>query len=126
MRKWLIILVLITIGIISYNYIYKDHRDIKTEQADFIISTDSLKSTFSNYPLKSEKKYLNKTIVISGIITEINTSDITIENYIFCNFGKQVDKSPIEKNNSIKVKGRFIGYDDLLELVKLDQCYVLE
>jgi hypothetical protein len=26
----------------------------------------------------------------------------------------------------IKIKGRFIGYDDLLEEIKIDQCIILE
>ena len=28
-------------------------------------------------------------------------------------------------NTKIKIKGRFIGYDDLLEHVKLDQCLII-
>ena len=31
-----------------------------------------------------------------------------------------------EENLQVKIKGRVIGYDDLLEQIKLDQCTIIE
>ena len=47
-----------------------------------------------------------------------------INNKIFCKFDNIVNK--ININDSIVVKGRCIGYDELLEEIKLDQCSIVK
>jgi hypothetical protein len=121
MRKWIILLMLIVIAILAYNYIYKDHRDIKSEEAVFILKSTDLSNEFTVNPSASEKKYLNKTIEVTGDITELNAFDLTLDDNIFCQFS---DKIKV-KSNIVSVKGRFIGYDNLLEQIKLDQCNII-
>ncbi|WP_341215055.1 hypothetical protein [uncultured Wocania sp.] len=123
--KWVFALIIILLTIIVvYNYIYQDHRNIKTEQAEFILTPKEFLNEFSINPNKSEQKYLNKTIEVSGSVSEINKTDLTIENNVFCQFNKNINLSA-KINTRIKIKGRCIGYDDLLEQVKLDQCYII-
>jgi thioredoxin-related protein len=126
MRKWIIILIISVITVvIAYNYIYQDHRDIETENAEYSIKSEELMILFSRNASEAEQKFLNKTIEISGLISEINANDITMNNNIFCQFSNDINLT-LEKNKSIKIKGRVIGYDDLLEQVKLDQCSLLK
>ncbi len=125
MRKWIIILIILIIAaIIGYNYIYQDHRDIENESVEFSISSTEIANLFSENITSSEQKFLNKTIEVSGLISEINTNDITIDDKIFCQFTDAVKTSMREKTR-IQIKGRVIGYDDLLEQVKLDQCTII-
>jgi len=121
MRKWIILIVLFVVVIIAYNYIYKDHRDINDEKPEFVIRSIDLINEFAVNPSDSEKKYLNKTIEVKGNITESSDFDLTLDNNIFCLFNDKI-KAP---SKSIKIKGRFIGYDNLLEQIKLDQCNIL-
>jgi len=121
MRKWILILVVVILGLIGYTYIYQDHRDIENEKAEFSLIASDWANEFVINPLASEKKYLNKTIEVQGTITELNAFDLTLDDNIFCQF---TSKIKIE-SKSIKIKGRFIGYDNLLEQVKLDQCSIL-
>lgn len=125
MRKWIIILAIIIIAaVIGYNYIYQDHRDIESEQAEFMISSSEINQLFSENSTSAEQKFLNKTIEVSGLITDINSNDITIDDSVFCQFSNNLETS-LDKNENIKIKGRVIGYDDLLEQVKLDQCTII-
>ncbi len=125
MRKWIVILIIIIIAaIIGYNYIYQDHRSIENESAEFVISSAEIANLFSENAVSSEQKFLNKTIEVSGLISELNTNDITIEDKVFCQFSDDL-KLSIDKNSKVKIKGRVIGYDDLLEQVKLDQCTLI-
>ncbi len=124
MRKWVILLLLTILVYIGYNYIYQDHRDIKQEQAKFTLSSNTIVNEFIQNPSVSEKKYLNKTIEISGTVSEINDNDITLDDNVFCLL-KVTDSKAIEINAQIKIKGRCIGYDDLLEQIKMDQCTLL-
>ena len=124
-RKLLILLILIILVFAGYKYIYQDHRDIKREHAEFILSANVVFNEFSQNSIEAEKKYLNKTIEITGTITEINKNDITINNTTFCQFSNQINSFQ-KINNTITIKGRCIGYDDLLELVKIDQSIIIE
>ncbi len=122
MKKKLIVLLIIVIaGIAGYNYIYKDHRNIEKEKAAFTLKSTELSNEFLVSSSDSEKKYLNKTIEISGKVTEVDNNTLIIDNNIFCQFLNPISNS-IKTNTVITIKGRFIGYDDLLEEIKLDQC----
>ncbi|WP_242093231.1 OB-fold protein [Aestuariivivens sediminicola] len=121
MKKFAFILIIgIIIFIIGYNYIYQDHRNIEKEKPAFVIDAKILAEQFEIDPVSSETKYLNQTMEISGIVTAINENTIILDNKVFCQFSEDI--VALQKDNSIKVKGRFIGYDDLLEEIKLDQC----
>ena len=120
----LISTIVLVSAIIAYNYIYKNHRDIKTEEASFIKTSLEIINEFSMNQSLSEKKYLNKTIEITGTITNKKPYSLTLNSKLFCQFSNQIEKEPLI-NSLIKIKGRFIGYDDLLEEIKLDQCIII-
>lgn len=125
MRKWIILLVLVLIAVIAgYNYIYQDHRDIESEKAEFTMSSNEISQLFSENSTSAEHKFLNKTIEVSGLITDLAINDLTIDDKIFCQFSNNLETS-LDENETIKIKGRVIGYDDLLEQVKLDQCSII-
>lgn len=124
MRKWLILIIVLLLVFIGYNYVYQDHRDIKKETATFLLSSIHISRDFSQDPIQSEAKYLDKTVEISGFITELNKNDLTLGNQVFCQFEKNIKQS-LEIGSELIIKGRCIGYDDLLEQVKLDQCHIV-
>jgi len=121
MRKWIILLILVVIGIIAYNYIFHEHRDIKSEPVEFVLTSTDLANEFAINPSASERKYLNKTIEVNGNISELNAFDLTLDDNVFCQFNSKIEV----KLNNVTIKGRFIGYDTLLEQVKLDQCSII-
>ncbi|RIA08345.1 putative nucleic acid binding protein [Flavobacteriaceae bacterium MAR_2010_72] len=121
MRKWIILIALLVLGIFAYNYIYQEHRNIQDETPEFVVTAVELSKEFSNDPKASERKYLNKTIVINGIITEQNENDLILNPNIFCQFEQKITTN----DTVVQIKGRVIGYDDLLEEIKLDQCNIL-
>ncbi|WP_298758435.1 hypothetical protein [uncultured Psychroserpens sp.] len=125
MRKRIIILIILIIGIIiGYNYIYQDHRDIENEVAKYEITSEDITSSFSKNPTEAETKYLNTTIEVAGKISESDNTSITLDDKVFCQFTNNIQNA-VKVDSKIKIKGRVIGYDDLLEQVKLDQCSIL-
>lgn len=126
MRKWIIILIILIIAaVIGYNYIYQDHRDIESEKAEYSMTSDEITIKFSENAVQAEQTFLNKTIEVSGLVSEVNANEITIDDKVFCQFSN-MNQNTIEINSKIKIKGRVIGYDDLLEQVKLDQCTIIK
>ena len=122
-KKIIFFILLLAVSISLYNYVYQDHRNIETESPEFKSTPEDIVNEFKLDALVSEKKYLNKTIELTGIVTEINNTDLTLNNTIFCQF---TENQTVTQNSEVKVKGRCIGYDDLLEQLKLDQCSIIK
>jgi len=120
-KRLIFFIIPLLIMFFGYNYIYQDHRNIENEAPEFNLKSDILIDEFIKDSQTSEKKYLNKTIKISGKITEINNKTLIIDTNIFCQFKNQISTS-IKINEPVSIKGRCIGFDDLLEEIKLDQC----
>jgi len=123
-KNWIAIVLIVVLSIFGYNYLYQDHREISNEKADFSVSSTVLQNDFLNNIKTAEAKYLNKVIVVTGEVSEINPTDITLNTSIFCGLLPNTSLEKINLNNSITIKGRCIGFDDLLEQVKLDQCTI--
>lgn len=107
-----IIIVLFTITKVMYAPHEKtvDIESIYTGKASDFISNIGTDSTI----------IAGITIELSGDVTSIVDSTATLNNNIFCQFSDFQES--LKVGESINVKGRFIGYDDLMEEVKLDNC----
>lgn len=127
MKKLKVILISsLILGLIGYgvfNYVmHGGARDLSSEKADYIVTSKKLMDEFSTNADVSNKKYLEKAVAVSGIITDSNPNQVIIDNTIICTL-----KSPIaslKKNQAVTLKGRVVGYDDLMGEIKLDQCFV--
>lgn len=129
MKKKILVTVLLLLIIATglYFYMYKSHRDITTEKADFSVSVSQLQQEFLQDNAASNKKYLDKTIEIKGKITNIDLpgNSIVVDEKLYAVFRDSV-LNQMKTNQEVTVKGRFIGYDDLLEEFKLDQVSLSE
>jgi len=126
-RKLIIFFVLLIIVVIgAYLYTYKDHRNIATEKGSYSITATDIFIEFQINENSANAKYLDKTIEITGDLSniDIETNSIIISDKLFATFIDQIPKE-LQVNSKIKIKGRFIGYDALMEELKMDQC-VLE
>jgi len=108
-----------------YNFIYKDHRDITNEKAIYELTVSDLNQDFDNNVDLANKKYLDKTITIYGVISLIDFENTTIvlESSVSARIKEQIGS--VEAGDKVKIKGRFIGYDDLLDEYKIDECVIL-
>lgn len=126
-KKILILFTLLIVSLfVGYNYIYKSHRNIAVEQAEYIVSVNGLVDDFNQNDSLSNVKYLDKTIDLKGRITNIDLSSnsIMIDDKMNVIFTDSIPKN-ISENQTINVKGRFIGYDDILEEFKMDQVSII-
>ncbi|MCG2610494.1 hypothetical protein LZZ90_03110 [Flavobacterium sp. SM15] len=129
MRKYkvLSVVVLILIGCyLVYSYLYKDHRDIASEKGSYLVSALSINEEFKTDENKANAKYLDKTIDVYGKISKIDTAEnaLIIDDKMFAVFKDQLPAN-LQQLSNVKIKGRFIGYDDLLEEMKMDQCLII-
>lgn len=118
-----ILLLLVLLVAISINYVFHGGaRDLAKEKTEFTVSSKDIILEFASNITTATKKYSDKAISISGKVTAVSDSIVTIDHTIICNF-KSPDAS-IKNEQSISVKGRFVGFDDLMGELKLDQCSI--
>jgi len=118
-----ILLVILCVLFLSYNYLYHEHRDISNEKAVFSITGTKILQDFSVDESKANFKYLDKTVAVKGKITSIDALNktIIIDEKVFVLLKKTVE---VKQNEVITIQGRVIGYDSLLEEIKIDQAEI--
>lgn len=115
---------MIALGVSGYSYLfYSSARNVSSEEVVFNVSSKSIINEFDSNVEKSNQKYLEKAIAIKGIVSKINAKQVIIDNTIVCEL-TALD-SNIKKDQIVTLKGRVVGYDDLMGEIKLDQCSVL-
>ncbi|MDO9156910.1 MAG: hypothetical protein Q7U17_08555, partial [Sediminibacterium sp.] len=122
MKKWVIIIssvILIALAILYYVFIYAAQykRNVNDEKA-IVISAVELVYAYNNNEPDANAKYLNKALVVEGIVKEVGQNQegnttITIDgandfSAVFCTL-KEADKN-IEVKKKISIKGVCIGF----------------
>lgn len=120
-NKTIVIVLILGIGLwTSYQYVFakpltmdKISAEYQGEAVDFkrLIQTDFT-------------QWHNKVIQITGTITGIQEEGILLNQDIYCQFDDKLISAA--KNATITVKGRVIGFDELLEEIKLSQCIIIQ
>jgi len=119
------LITIILIGLFVYNYaMYGGSRNLATEKTDFTVASSSITSEFIRNTESANKKYLEKAVAVKGKITASDGNKVILDEIIICNLKNQ-DLS-IKKGQTACVKGRIIGYDDLMGELKLDQCFIIK
>lgn len=87
-----------TIELTSADLIYK-----------FSMENPSNKSTLSE-----------KNILLSGAVTTVEKSALIVDKKIFCKFNNDI--SAVKVGDTIRLLGKFIGFDELFQEYKLNHC----
>jgi len=120
-----IVIISCLIAFLTYNYIFNSkHRDISSETATVILSADALYEAFKNDEAKGTTNFLDKVIELKGKITSVEDSGLVLDHKVEIDFN-QTKISHLKEGQITTVKGRCVGYDDLLEVVKIDQATLL-
>jgi hypothetical protein len=112
-----IVLILMAIGF--YYYAYKDHRNIATEGAVYTDTAIALKDSI----VQNNEAFLNQTVTVYGMVTFIDDDSITLDDALVAQFATG---HTAQLNQQLTLKGRCIGYDDLFEVVVLDQSTLMD
>ncbi|WP_396158665.1 hypothetical protein [Flavobacterium sp.] len=126
-KLYFLVIVLIVLALIGYKYVYKNHRDIATEKASFSISANEIYTAFKQNDSLANQKYSDKTIEVLGKITNIDSTNkiITLDDKLLARYTNDKHQR-LKLQNTITLKGRIIGYDDILDEIQMDQCTIHE
>jgi len=113
---------IVAVGFGVYKYTYKPHRNIATEKVDFNITPIELVKLMSNDI--DAMKLTDKVIKTSGKVTDIEKDAVILDDKIQVNLNADFINQTTT-GEQITIKGRCVGYDDLLEIVKIDQASLI-
>lgn len=122
-----IVLLLGIAGFLGYGYMYAPHRDVAQEKAAAVISATALQEQFANLN-GTQGTWADEVIEVHGWVSNVEQeTTIIVDNRVL------VDLTPehqhlaktLASGTKIAIKGRCVGYDDLLEIVKIDQAVLL-
>lgn len=120
------ILILLLVAFAIYRYAYQEHRNISNEKATYTITIPALEKEFSTNDSLAFAKYQDQTIALTAKITAVDFENkaIILENKVFATFNDSLPKGIIS-GKTATIKGRFLGYDELLEEFKIDQSSII-
>lgn len=109
------------VGLLGWGYLYTfhgKHRNIAKEVATADFQAPELLFKFQQ---GTAETHVDEVVFVTGDVTSIDQSTIVLNGMVQIDLLNRPDTS-IQNGKSIKIKGRCVGYDDLLEVVKIDQA----
>ena len=124
--------IIITLGLFAiiiaglvYNYTFNSkHRDIANETATLSLSANELYAYFKDNEQLATSKYLDKVLETNGKRTSIDDKEVVLSDQIQVSFNTEF-LPKISLGSMLTIKGRCVGYDELLEVVKIDQAKII-
>ena len=123
-KKIIIVCIFILLSCIGiYVYVTKPATDYYT-----LKSEETFDSTSQFVDVQED--YLSKIVEMQGVVTHINTVSPFVNITLDTSFVFSFEMTKTEKNfflgEKIKVKSRFVGYDDLFEEYSFTDCNILD
>ncbi len=110
------------LGYYIYSYIYQEHRDIASEDIEYSLSPNDLKNVMSIDSMSHQ--FIDRVIQTKGLIISVEQNSVVIDDIVQVNF-INTDTNTLQAGTTLSIKGRCVGYDDLLEVVKIDQATII-
>ena len=106
----------------------KPHKNYSSTKPNHTINSSNFINEFKTNATLATEKYLNQIILVNGYVTDKLTKSLVLDNGIVCT----LDSTSLEAleliqiNNEGSIKGRFVGFDDLFEEIRLDHCFIMQ
>ncbi len=118
-----LILIIAIVAYAGYSYAYAPHTEINDMEVTFTgTSKDFLEKIKENPESWTQGE---KVIELTGTITATDEKGISLNESIYFQLAEGTSTAELKEGNTIHVKGRIIGYDDLLEELKLDKAIII-
>lgn len=119
-----IILIIVALGLVAgfvgYKIAYKPHKTIEEQAVAFSGTAENFKTEVA----ADSEKWQNAIIQLEATISDTDEGGVMMNETIYGQF-KTGYSAPVKTGDNVVIKARFVGYDDLLEEIKLDNCIIL-
>lgn len=122
-KLWYAFSIVVLLGLfLAYSTIYKSHHQIEKLDLTFIGTAGNFEDAIQESP----DDFVNAIVKLNGKISNVDPNGVILSQSIFCQFRDTESLTELKPNTEITLKGRYIGYDDLLDEIKLDQCIIVK
>ena len=113
------VMMVLTVGAVYvYQYISMSPKDVVEITPEYVGD-----ATEFNFLVTDNLSYwTGKVVQIDGKVTELTEYGVVINGTIFCQFENGDDLQSIVENQQINIKGKLVGFDEILMEIKLNQC----
>lgn len=120
-----ILAILVVVGVAGYFYLYQSHTSINDME---VVYKGSAEEFQSNMEANADawSKAGDKIIELTGTITAKDVKGISVDGNFYFQLEEGTSTENLKKDQKIQIKGRIIGYDDLLGELKLDKAIILK
>ena len=127
---WAIARLLLPVAVIGFLMIiyifYKPHPEWNQMEPVYELRAVDLLLEYRSNILKANSKYLNQVLSITGEVTSLEANLVIIDHGVTCTLDStQIINVQPAVGKRLIVKGRCVGYDDLLEEVRMDHGFIL-
>ena len=128
---WSLLRIFLPLFIIGSVFIYftynKPHTDFSKSRSEFTIESKDLIAFYQIDTDNENARYLDKILLLTGIVTGAEENIIILDNGIVCTLDpSQKVNEKINLGTKVSVRGRCIGYDDLLEEIRVDHSFIMK
>ena len=113
----------LVIGILSYLY-------ISMPPPDYFLTTSVHSFSSTNEFKEIHSEYIGKVIDVKGVITDVTLGSpfisVIIDNNLHFSFESKKNQDEFIKNDTLTIKGRLEGYDDLFHQFTFTDCSILK
>ena len=119
-----IVLIAVIGAYVGYSYAYKPHTAI----ADMEVAFTGKATDFLAKIKESPEAWTQgeKVVELTGEITAKDDKGVSINESIYFQLEEGTSTEGLTTGQKTQIKGRIIGYDDLLEELKLDKAIILK
>lgn len=128
-KNWVIALAFIGLGAAGvYLYLNQPGRDISSEEAAFKITKQDLDKDYAQNDSLANAKYIDKTIEYTGVISRLiaKTHSADMDENMVVVFKDSILPAELKEKQKVTVKGRYVGYDDLMQEYEMDQVTLVK
>ena len=119
--KFLIILLFVLITVIVY--IYRPSTNYLEKESDIYFNKSE------NF-IESSDNFISKVISVKGVVTDVISGSpyisVVLDSKLHFSFESSKTQSVFLISDTLSVKGRFEGYDDLFEQYTFTDCTVIK
>ena len=113
------VMMVLVVGVVNvYQYISMSPKDVVEITPEYVGD-----ATEFNFLVTDNLSYwTGKVVQITGKVTELTECGVVMNGTIFCQFENGDDLQSIVENQQINIKGKLVGFDEILMEIKLNQC----
>lgn len=121
-RKKVFLTVIMSVFIVFtlYKVVTMPPKLMNNKSISYKTSAKNFYNEFIQNQTQFDKLHMNEVIGLTGIITSVQDSIIVLDDKIVCITTKSY--AHLVPNQLIKIKGKYIGYDELFDNLKLSEC----